>query len=136
MIGLHFPQGLHGWTVFATGILLIAYRIRGIDAPRAWAEWIERQFAYAINLRFIGGILLIIAALLGYYGSPTRTLLGLLFAISVAVLGVAGLALLFFQNHARHMVIATAESSDMVLRIASILTVVVGFAFVLLPFFL
>lgn len=132
---MQIPQGIMGWTVFTTGLLIVSYRLHGIDAPRAWVEWIERQFVYAINLRFIGGILLVAAVVLGYAGGMSEDLLGFLFALCIAALAIAGLGLLLLQNHLRHIIFATAESSDAMIRWTSVAIVLVGLLLMLAPFF-
>ncbi len=132
---MQIPQGIMGWTVFATGLLIVSYRIHGIDAPRQWVEWIERQFVYAINLRFLGGILLAVAIGLVYIGGMSQDLLGLLFLLSVALLAIVGIGLLLLQNHLRHIIFATAESSDAMIRWMSVGIVVAGLGLMLAPFF-
>jgi len=132
---MHLPQGIQGWAVFLTGLLIIAYRIHGIDAPRTWVEWLERQFAYTINLRFIGGITLAIALVLAYFGGTGQTMVGLLFLASVAMLALVGLGLLVFQNHVRLFIVASAEGSDMTLRVTSVLIVLAALVWALVPFF-
>lgn len=133
---MHLPQGIMGWTVFATGLLLTLYRVHGIDAPRPWVESVERQFTYIINLRFLGGILLAAAIVLGYFGGRSETLLGLLFMLCIAILALLGFGLLLLQNHVRHFIFASAESSDAMLRITSIIFVVVTMCVTLAPFFI
>jgi hypothetical protein len=133
---MQLPQGIIGWTVFGTGLLLTLYRVHGIDAPRAWVEWVERQFAYAINLRFVGGILLIAAGVLGYFGGRQETILGTLFMFCIAILALVGLGLLLLQNHVRHIIFASAESSDTMLRITSIIFVLIAMGIAIAPFFL
>jgi hypothetical protein len=133
---MHLPQGIMGWTVFATGLMLTLYRVHGIDAPRSWVEWVERQFTYIINLRFVGGILLIAAGTLGYLGGRSETLLGLLFMLCIAILALTGIGLLLLQNHMRHIIFASAESSDTMLRVSSIIFVLVAMALAIAPFFL
>ncbi len=134
MFSLHFPADMIGWSVFIFGLILVAYRIHGIDAPRTWIEWMERRFTYAIPLRFIGGILLAIAASVSWFAIP-KGVLGILFIIGMAVLGLAGFGLLILQNHIRSLFFATAESSDSMIRLTSVILVLIGLGFMLAPFF-
>jgi hypothetical protein len=133
---MQLPHNIIGWTIFGTGLLLTLYRLHGIDSPRPWVEWIERQFAYAINLRFIGGILIAAVVALGYFGGIQATAMGWLFLGCLVLLGLVGLGLLIFQNHLRHIVFASAEGSDKMLRITSIVVVIIGLGLCLAPFFL
>lgn len=132
---MQLPQGIMGWTVFAVGLLIVAYRVHGIDAPRAWVEWIERQFVYMINLRFIGGIMLAAAIALGYYGGTSQTIIGTLFMFCIVVLAVIGLGLLLLQNHVRHVIFATAEASDAMIRWTSVGIVLLGVGLMFAPFY-
>jgi hypothetical protein len=126
-----------GWTVFATGLLVVAYRIHGIDAPRSWIEWVERQFTYIVKLRFFGGILVVAALALAYLGGMPKSpnLLVMVFWLSLILLFALGFGLLVLQNHVRHLVLASAESSDVKLRIASIIVVLISLGWLLAPFF-
>jgi hypothetical protein len=126
-----------GWTVFATGLLVVAYRIHGIDAPRSWIEWVERQFTYIVKLRFFGGILVVAALALAYLGGMPKSpnLLAMVFWLSLILLFALGFGLLVLQNHVRHLVLASAESSDVKLRIASIIVVLISLGWLLAPFF-
>jgi hypothetical protein len=133
---MHLPQGIAGWIVFAAGLLIVAYRIHGIDAPRTWIEWVERQFSAIIPMRFVGGGVLAATLILGYFGGkPQFTLIGMLYLFSLALFAFIGLGLLVYQNHLRHFVFASAESSDKMLRFSSIGFVLLGLAMALLPFF-
>jgi uncharacterized protein YjeT (DUF2065 family) len=135
MFSFHLPADIAAWCVFAFGLLLVAYRIHGIDAPRTWVEWMERRFTYAIHLRFIGGILILTSATASWFVLP-KDVIGILFTIAMAVLALAGFGLLVLQNHARALILATAESSDAMIRIMSIIVVVIGLCFMAAPFFL
>jgi|GEM_PF-4113788 len=137
MVSIHFPEGLVGWTIFAAGLLLVAYRIRGIDAPRTWIEWVERQFTYAINLRFIGAMIIILIAPVMYlrWDSDASAILVNTFRVSSLLILLTGFGLLAFQNHTRHLLFATAESSDKNIRISSGALVIIGTSMMLLPFF-
>src|SRR3989344_7248558 len=135
---MQIPQGVPGWTIFLTGLLIVAYRVHGIDAPRHWIEWVERQFTYIVKLRFVGGILLAIALATGYFGGiakPSPSISYLLFVICILVLAWVGMGLLVFQNHIRHIVFATAESSDRMIQISSVVIVLAGLCIALAPFF-
>jgi hypothetical protein len=131
---LHFPQGVIGWTVSAFGLLVVAYRLHGVDAPRTWIEGLERQFTYMIQLRFLGGILLLLGAAPLFFAQPDGPL-GVLFLIATAVAMLVGFGLLLFQNHVRSLVIATAEGKDMNIRIVSIIITLLGLGFMVAPFF-
>jgi hypothetical protein len=133
---MEIPQGIMEWTIFVTGLVIVAYRVHGIDAPRAWVEWLERQFIHAVNLRFIGGILLAAALALGYLGGTAQTLMGTIFMLCIALLAIIGLGLLLLQNHLRHIIFATAESSDSMIRWSSVAIVLVGLALMAAPFYL
>ena len=133
---MQIPHGIEGWTIFITGLLIVGFRIHGIDAPRAWVEWVERQFTYATNLRYIGAVLVIAGAALVYFGGFSSGLLGSLFLICAALLIVIGLSMMLLQNHLRHIVFASAEGSDKMLRIMSIVIVLFGLGLALAPFFL
>jgi hypothetical protein len=131
---MHLPQGIAGWGVFATGLVVIAYRIHGIDAPRAWIEWVERRFVYATNVRAVGLVFLVIAALLGYFGKPVGAIAPF-FRASVALLSLVALLLIVLQNHARHIALATAEASDAKIRIGSVIVTLLGLGLALCAFF-
>ncbi len=130
---LHFPQNIVGWSVFVFGLILVSYRIHGIDAPRTWIEWVERRFTYGIVLRFIGAIMMIAAALAWYFSTP-QGLLGILFVAAMSILIVVGFGLLILQNHTRSLVFATAESTDNMIRISSIIIIIIGLCFMIAPF--
>jgi hypothetical protein len=132
---MQIPQGIVGWSVFATGLLIVAYRIHGIDAPRVWVETMERQFTYGMRLRYVGGILLAAALALTYFGGFPTSLLGRIFTVCVTVIGIVGMCLLFLQNHLRHLLLASAEGSDNMLRIVSIVIVLIGLGLMVAPFF-
>jgi uncharacterized protein YjeT (DUF2065 family) len=117
-------------------LLLIAYRLRGIDNPRAWIEGLERRFAYATVLRFHGGILLALALVLLWFLKTPSSAVGWIAFVCWIVAAIVGLSLLALQNHARHLIIAGAESSDQLLRITSIVIVLAGLALAVLPFFI
>jgi len=131
---LHLPQGIIGWTLFLSGLLIITFRIRGIDAPRQWAESIERMFVYAINLRFLGGVFFAGALTLGYFAGVQQGFLAVLFYLCLLMFLANGIGLLVFQNHLRHLIVASAESSDTKLRIMSIIIILSGLALMLAPF--
>lgn len=133
---MQLPQGIIGWGVFAVGLLIVTYRVRGIDNPRGWIEWIERQFTYAVNLRFLGGIMLAFALALGYFGGFPQDALGWIFAVSMLIIAVVATGLLLMQNHLRHIVFATAESSDAMIRSMSVIIVLIGLGLMAAPFLL
>ena len=132
---MQIPSSFIGWSVFTTGLLIVAYRIHGIDGPRAWIEWIERQFTYSTNLRIIGAVFLLVAITLGFFGGLQAGIIGNLFVFCVTILGLVGLSLLVLQNHARHVIFATAESSDLKIRISSVIIVLIGMGLMIAPFY-
>lgn len=117
------------------GLLIVAYRAGGIGRPREWIEWIERRFVYGMELRFLGGFLLAVVAALAYLGGSADGLVGGMYAVSLTVLGLAGLGLLVTQNQARHIILGTAESGDATIRYVSIGMVVLGLLWALAPWF-
>jgi uncharacterized protein YjeT (DUF2065 family) len=135
---LHIPTGIMGWTIFATGLLIVSYRIHGIDSPRPWVETVERQFVHMTNLRLFGALAIIIALALAFFGGALAGvygIIGTLFVMSLAILLLVGLGLLAFQNTLRHIVFATAEASDAIIRGMSVVIVLIGLGFMLAPFF-
>jgi uncharacterized protein YjeT (DUF2065 family) len=120
------PQGVNQWFVAIVGLILVLLRGWGTIKPRAWVETTERRFVESIKLRFIGGIFLAAAIAVSYFGKIEVTLIGGLFFFSVLILGILGFFLAVLQNHLRHMIIASAESSDLKLRIVSIVVVLIG----------
>lgn len=129
----YIPAGMFEWTFGIFGLLLIATRAWGARNPRAWIEWVERRFTYTTNLHAIGLLMLIAAGTIFYFaGEITLSLNSILFLIVFEIMTAAGLGLLFFQNHLRHLTIATAEWSDTKIRIACIATIIVGLALVAL----
>ena len=133
---VHLPVGIPGWTVFVTGLLIVAYRIHGIDNPRAWAEALEHQFTTKRPLQFLGGLLLIGALALGWLGIAPGGALGWLYAFSIGMLALLGLGLAVAQNHLRLLVVATAEAEDKTIRLTSGIIVVTGLLWALAPWFL
>ena len=133
---VQLPAGIEGWTVFGFGILIIAYRSWGVFDPRQWIEWVERQFAYETNLRFIGAFPLGIAFLLYRYAELSGTFITTLFALSVMITGLIGLGLVATPNHVRHLVMATAEVEDKWLKWVSVGIVVIGLLWTLAPWFI
>lgn len=101
--------------IFFTGLGMVLLRSYGIARPRQWVEWAERRFVDSRLLRGIGAILLI-AALAFWSLAHERTPL---LVLSLALWTAAGLLLAFFQNHLRMLILATAESSDSRIRVAS-----------------
>ena len=135
-LSLHIPQDIAAWAVFVFGMFLVAYRIHGIDAPRSWIEWVERQFTYAMNLRFYGGFLLLAVIAVLYFGRPTGTILSFLFIAGMSVLALVGLCLLLLLNHLRSLIVATAEGSDRGIRLMSVFLTLLGLGCMLAPFFI
>ncbi|MDD9953320.1 MAG: hypothetical protein OXR66_03220 [Candidatus Woesearchaeota archaeon] len=132
---VHLPAGIAGWAVFVSGLVLIAYRVRGIDAPRAWVEWMERQFVYERNLRIIGGCLLLATLVVWWLGSGEGTI-GTIFTYCMLLFCIAGFGLLLTQNHLRLLFVATGEATDNMIKYVSIGFVVVGLLLALAPWFL
>ncbi len=130
---LHVPASLEEWTVFFTGLLIIAYHIHGIDGPRAWVEYIERRFSSLNYLRYSGSIMLVAGIIIAYYGNLYNTIIGALFVMGVFVICVIGFTLLVSPNHIRHLIIATAELDDKWIRISSIILVLLGLLWALAP---
>lgn len=128
---VQIPAGVEGWSVFFTGLLIVAYRVHGIDSPREWIGWLEARFTDMRTLQFIGAVLIAMAASLIYHGD----LAGWLFAFSVALLGIIGFGLLFATNHMRMLVLATAEADDKHIRIVSIVVTIIGMIWMLIPWF-
>jgi uncharacterized protein YjeT (DUF2065 family) len=133
---VHLPQGIAGWTVFCTGILIALYRIHGIDAPRAWIELIERQFTHSRAVRFAGALLAIVSAGIGYLAIAPQGAMLWLFIVSLTMLELTGLCLALAPNHAHHLVFATAEEEDTWLRVASVVIVLFGLGLALAPWML
>jgi uncharacterized membrane protein len=131
---MHFPSTIASWSVFGFGLLLVAFRIHGIDAPRTWIEWVERRFIYMMALRFVGAILLVLAITVLLVAIP-QGLLAPLFYTGMAALALAGFGLLFVQNHVRLLLFATAESTDMKIRVSSAILTLIGLGFMVAPFF-
>jgi len=133
---VHFPVGVQGWVIFFTGLLIVAYRIHGIDAPRSWIEAVERQFADTRKLQLIGVLLMIATLAFVYLSSTISGLLGWLYVLSCTLLFVVGTSLVVATNHVRHTVMATAEAEDKTIRLVSSITVVLGLLWALVPWFL
>lgn len=133
---VHLPQGVHGWTIFATGLLIVAYRVHGIDSPRAWIEWLERQFTGRRPLQLTGGIVVLAAFTLAWFAQPQSGILWWLFAFSVGLFILCGIGLVAAQNQVRMMVVATAEAADKTIRISSIAITLLGLLWALAPWFL
>ena len=132
---VHLPSGIPGWTVFLTGLLLIAYRVHGIDAPRAWIEWVEARFTAKRTLQFAGGIIALLGVMLASLSPVPEGFVGWLFVFSIALFVTLGIALAATQNHVRMLVVATAEAEDKQIRIASIVLTVLGLLWALVPWF-
>lgn len=129
----YIPAGILEWTFGIFGLFLIIVSIWGMKTPRAWIEWIERRFTYTTNLHAIGLLILLGAGTIYYFaGSLALTLNEALFLLVVEIMATSGLGLLFFQNHLRHIVIATAEWSDLKIKLACIVAILAGLALVAL----
>ncbi|MBR9701006.1 hypothetical protein GOV11_04030 [Candidatus Woesearchaeota archaeon] len=124
---------MEGWTIFITGILIMAYRVWGIVQPRPWIEWTERQFAYITDLRYVGIVMAAFAAAAAYWGDTPSGTLGILFVASWVLLVLVGVGLAAVPNHVRLLVIATAESDEIVIRIVSIVIVIIGLLWTVAP---
>lgn len=129
------PQGIAGWTVAAAGLLLIALRAYGAWRPRTWAEWTERQFVHAWELRVLGALLLAAALILAILAEFPQGLLRWIFPVVIAATGLLGTGLLLLQNHVRHLVLATAEGSDAGIRVGSVLVILLGLLMIALAVF-
>jgi len=130
---VQLPQGIPGWTVFGFGLLLTAYRAWAIFDPRQWIEWLERRFAYEVNLRFIGVFPLGMAVILYSNATFTGGFVNVLFALSLLTLFLVGLGLAATPNHVRHLIMATAEAEDKWIKWVSIGVVVMGLLWALAP---
>ncbi len=133
---VQLPVGVSGWTTFLFGLAIIAYRIHGIDNPRAWIEWLERRFVNVRLLQFLGALLLTVLLFIVTYGEPSQGVLGWLFISSCAAMFTVGVSLILAVNHLRHLVLATAEASDEHVRIVSIVITLIGLLWALLPWFI
>lgn len=133
MIGLHLPT-FAGWICAVAGLLFVVSSAHGMAAPRPWLEWVERRFAYVVRMRFVGGALLLLAGGSLFFLPADGTLIAKLALAGLTILCIVAVGLLALQDHLRHLLIATAEQNDIVVRIIASLITLAGIAMLVLPF--